>query len=85
MEKSVFNQDYTLFLSLLRRARKAAGLTQKQVAESLKQTQSFVSKCERGERRIDIIELLAFCQAIGIPAEEFVRQLQQILKQRKIE
>jgi transcriptional regulator with XRE-family HTH domain len=85
MEKSVFNQDYTLFLSLLRRVRKAAGLTQKQVAENLKQTQSFVSKCERGERRIDTIELLAYCKAIGIPAEDFVRQLQQILRQGKIE
>lgn len=85
MEKSVFNQDYTLFLALLRSTRKSAGLTQKQVAARLKQTQSFVSKCERGERRIDIIELLAFCQAIGIPAEEFVRQLKQMLKQREIE
>ena len=52
MEKSVFSDDYTLFLELLHNARKRAGLTQEQVAERLGKTQSFISKCERGERRL---------------------------------
>ncbi|EDX76721.1 hypothetical protein MC7420_1724 [Coleofasciculus chthonoplastes PCC 7420] len=55
MEKSICTREYALFLSHLRSARKAAGLTQEQIAQSLQQTQSFVSKCERGERRIDIV------------------------------
>lgn len=80
MDKSIFSQDYTLFLSLLRDARKKAGLTQEQVADRLQQTQSFVSKCERGERRIDIIELLAFCQAIGISFIDFTQQLHDVLQ-----
>ncbi len=80
MEKSVFNQNYTLFLSFLRYVRKSAGLTQKQVAERIQQTQSFVSKCERGERRIDVIELLAFCDAIGISIEDFIHQLKNVLE-----
>lgn len=80
MEKSIFTHNYTLFLALLREARKKAGLTQGQVGERLQQTQSFVSKCERGERRIDIIELHAFCEAIGISLEDFVQLLLETLK-----
>lgn len=76
MDKSIFTQEYALFLSHLRAARKAAGLTQEQVANRIGQTQSFVSKCERGERRIDVVELRAFCRAIGISLADFVRQLE---------
>lgn len=80
MEKSIFTHNYTLFLALLRDARKKAGLTQEQVGERLQQTQSFVSKCERGERRIDVIELHAFCQAMDISLEDFVQQLRETLE-----
>ena len=78
MEKSIYSDEYTTFLSALRQARRAAGLTQEDVAARLGQgaTQSFVSKCERGERRIDVVELRAFCQAIGIPFEEFAHQIE---------
>lgn len=76
MEKSIFNKDYSILLSLLRRSRKSVGLTQGQVAVRLGQTQSFVSKCERGERRIDVIELRAFCQALGIPLTTFMHNLE---------
>lgn len=82
MEKSTFTKEYAIFLRYLRATRKAAGLTQEQVAESLGQTQSFVSKCERGERRIDIVELSAFCQAIGISLSVFVEQLETAMQER---
>ena len=81
MEKSIFTKEYVLFLNNLRVARKTAGLTQEELAERLKQTQSFVSKCERGERRIDIVELRAFCQAIGISFSDFVQQLETAIQQ----
>ena len=84
MEKSIFNRDYTLFLALLRRARKNAGLTQSQLASHLGLTQSIISKCERGERRIDIIELRAFCNGIGIPLEDFISQLEAVLQKREV-
>lgn len=82
MEKSIFTKEYALFLSHLRAARKAAGLTQEQVAERLGQTQSFVSKCERGERRINVVELRAFCQAIGISFADFIQELETAMQQR---
>jgi transcriptional regulator with XRE-family HTH domain len=83
MEKFISSHDYLLFLSLLRGTRRTAELTQEQVAACLGQTQSFVSKCERGERRIDVIELRAFCQAIGISLDDFIQQLEDVLRQGK--
>jgi len=52
-------------LARLREAREAAGLRQAQVAEQLGKPQSYVSKVENGERRIDPIELADFAQAYG--------------------
>jgi transcriptional regulator with XRE-family HTH domain len=59
---------------LLRRVRVEAGLTQTQVAEQLGQTQSYVSKYENGEQRLDLIELEAVCEAVGVPLTTFVRR-----------
>jgi len=72
MQKSLFNKDYRLFLSLLKRAREHAGLTQGQLARRLAKTQTFVSKCERGERRLDIVEVRAWCKALDIRFPAFV-------------
>lgn len=82
MAKTIFTQEYALFLSHLRDSRKRAGLTQEQLALKLNQTQSFISKCERGERRIDVVELRAFCNALEISIEEFIRQLEQIISEQ---
>ena len=56
---------YRQFLERLRSARMDAGLTQEQVAEQLGRPQSFVSKCESGERRVDVIELQLFAEVYG--------------------
>jgi DNA-binding XRE family transcriptional regulator len=80
MEKSVFTQEYAVFLKQLRQARLDAGLTQEQLAERLQQTQSWISKCERGERRIDAVELMQFCRAMGVPLLEFIRRLQETVQ-----
>ncbi len=57
MEKTIYSKEYLTFLKHLRRAREDAGITQVEMADRIKETQSFVSRCERGERRIDVIEL----------------------------
>ncbi len=64
---------YRLFLSRLRQARTEAGLTQVDVAANLRRPQSFVSKCESGERRVDVIELVAFAQLYKKDLNFFVR------------
>ena len=64
-------------MRLLRKLRNEAQLSQEEVARRLGKTQSFIGKCERGERRLDVIELQAFCHALGVPLAEFVRQLEE--------
>ena len=80
MEKSIYSKDYKALLKQLRKARKRAGKTQEALAKRLKQTQSFVSKCERGERRLDVVELRAFCRALGLSFVDFVRNFERSLK-----
>ncbi len=80
MEKSVFTEEYSLFLRHLRAARKAAGLSQEQVGARLEQTQSFVSKCERAERRLDVVETREFCRALGINFIEFMVELERAIE-----
>jgi transcriptional regulator with XRE-family HTH domain len=65
--------------SLLRQIRTEAGLTQTDVAQRLGQPQSFVSKYESGERRLDILELREVCAVIGVTLADFVRRLDQAL------
>lgn len=60
--------------ALLRQVRLDANLTQKQVAEKIDETQSYVSKYENGEQRLDLIELEAVCNAVDTPLTEFVRR-----------
>lgn len=72
MDKTIFSGDYEVFLRRLRDARHRAGMTQDQLAERLGQTQSFVNKCERGERRLDLVEARAFCIAMGVSFAEFI-------------
>lgn len=72
MEKSIHSNEYALFLEMLRATRERVGLSQGDIATKLNATQSFVSKCERGERRLDIVELRAWCLALGIPLYVFV-------------
>lgn len=52
--------------AVLRQIRQEAGLTQSQLAEAISQSQSYVSKYESGEQRLDITELEAICTAVGI-------------------
>jgi transcriptional regulator with XRE-family HTH domain len=67
MSKQVYSQRYQAFLRKLKQAREQKGLTQKQVAELLGKPQSFVSKCESGERRVDFVELLDFVRIYEVP------------------
>ena len=81
MDKTIFSGDYETFLRRLRDARRASGLTQEQLAERLGQTQSFVSKCERGERRLDLVEVRAFCIAMGVSFPAFVTEFDREVRE----
>lgn len=65
--------------SLLQQVRLEAGLRQVDLAARLGQPQSMVSKYESGERRLDLLELRAICEATGISLEKFVRRFEESL------
>ena len=62
--KSIHSPQHLALRELLIAARKAAGLTQEEVADRLKRPQSFVAKYEGGERRIDVIEFIEVARAL---------------------
>ena len=57
MSKSIYSKEYKNVIEKLKKARFEAGLKQEEVAKKLKKPQSYISKIERGERRIDVAEL----------------------------
>jgi transcriptional regulator with XRE-family HTH domain len=58
-------------------ARRDAGLTQVALAKKLGRPQSFVSKLERGERRLDVIEFLEVARALSLDAARIVSELER--------
>jgi transcriptional regulator with XRE-family HTH domain len=77
--KSVHSPGQAAFCELLIKARKAAGLTQHDLARRLKKPQSFVAKYEGGERRLDVVEFLKITRAIGTDPLKILRALIQQL------
>lgn len=73
MSKSVYSAQYKRLLRLLVSTREERALTQVQVARAIGKPQSFVSKAESGERRLDIVELLQILDALRVDPIEFVR------------
>jgi transcriptional regulator with XRE-family HTH domain len=84
MEKSIHTKEYAIVLSLVRRAREAAGLTQVQLAKKLRLTQSMYSKMERGELRLDIVQLGKICFCLGITLPDFVENLEQEWQAKRV-
>ena len=70
--RSVHSARYKEFLGRLRKARLGAGLTQAHVAAALGRPQSFVSKCETGERRLDLVEVEEFARLYKRPLAYFL-------------
>jgi transcriptional regulator with XRE-family HTH domain len=75
VKKALYERSYAAFTELLREERRSAGLTQAALAKKLRRPQSYVSKYERGDRRIDVIEFLEIARAIKFDPNEFLRRL----------
>ena len=74
LQKSIHSSRQRRLSRLLREVRQDAGLTQAEVAARLGRPQSFVSKYESGERRLDLIELQTVCKALDTDLVAFVKQ-----------
>jgi transcriptional regulator with XRE-family HTH domain len=70
--KSVYSKEYQRLLEELVQARKRAGMTQAALAETLEKPQSFVSKVENGERRLDVIEFVQIAKALDVNYKKII-------------
>ena len=73
--KSLRTPQHHELLRQLIQAREGAGLTQHKLAKRLGRHQSFVAKYEGGERRLEVVEFLQICRAIGVKPEQVLRKL----------
>jgi len=73
MGKSIRTKEYQDFAQKLKKARLQAGLTQVQVSKKLKRPQSYISKAEAGEQRLDIVEIKKFANLYKKGINYFVK------------
>jgi ribosome-binding protein aMBF1 (putative translation factor) len=72
MTRLVYSDAYRHFVRALIEARLAAGLTQVKLAKQLHRPQSYISKYEQNERRLDVIEFLEITRALGIAPMDII-------------
>lgn len=71
---------YRVMTNLLREARLRANFSQAEVAKAWGKTQSVQSKIERGERRLDLIQFIEYCEILGISPEDELSRLLAMLR-----
>ncbi len=72
MKKSIYSKQHAYTVEQLKKAREEAGLEQARVAKTLGRTQSYVSKIESGQRRIDLVQLNYFAKIYKKPLDYFI-------------
>jgi transcriptional regulator with XRE-family HTH domain len=77
--KTIYSREYKILLAMLKDARVRKGVTQVQMASKLKVQQSAVGKYERGELRMDLIQLRNWLKALGISLTDFVAEYEDAL------
>ena len=74
MSKTIYSKDHKFLTEQLKKARLEAGLNQEKVAELLGKTQSYISKIEAGQRRIDVIQLKEFAKTYKKSLDYFIKK-----------
>jgi transcriptional regulator with XRE-family HTH domain len=77
VDKSIYSEKQQTLQLLLRQIRIEAGFSQAVLAERLHEPQSFVSKYESGQRRLDLIELQQVCRALGVSLVSFADRFEK--------
>ncbi|WP_415765362.1 helix-turn-helix domain-containing protein [Pseudomonas sp. ZB1P45] len=81
MPKTIYRPEHTVLLSLLKKYRKAADLTQVQCSKALERPQSFMSDVESGTRRLDIVQLRDLCKVLGIGLQDLIAEFEKSLSE----
>ena len=80
MYKTTHSRRYRAFLEALIASRLEQGVTQVELANKLHESQSWVSKCERGVRRLDLVEVGLWCAALNTTLPAFVKRYELALR-----
>lgn len=76
MDKELYLNRWKIFREVLKMERKKRNVSQESLAKMLGIKQSYISKTEIGDRRLDVIELLEYCDAMGITLTDFVFRME---------
>ncbi len=79
MPKTIYKPEHAVLLTLLKKHRKAAGLTQVQCSKALGRPQSFMSDVESGIRRLDIVQLRDLCKVLGVGLQDLIAEFEMSL------
>jgi transcriptional regulator with XRE-family HTH domain len=72
MKKTIYSDEHKHLIGRLKRARKEANLGQQEAAKLLGKTQSYISKIESGQRRVDLVQLKEFSKIYKKPLNYFI-------------
>jgi len=70
--KTIFSPEYVSLISALQASRKASGLSQAELAKKLDKPQSYISKIENKERRLDVIEYVQMCHSLNVDYKDIL-------------
>lgn len=77
----IYDPKYKIFLQCLKDARSRSKMTQQEVAAALGCGQSYISKYEQGQKRLDIIEIRNICGCLGISLQELIVDFEERLEE----
>lgn len=80
--KSIYSEEYDLLISKMTSARHDAGISQSELSAKLGKPQSYVSKYERKERRLDVVEFLIIADHIGLDVNHCIDEIHAALRSR---
>jgi transcriptional regulator with XRE-family HTH domain len=73
MTETIYSREHKYIVKQLKKAREEAGLSQQEVAKSLHKTQSYISKIESGQRKIDVVQLKKFVRLYKKSLDFFIK------------
>ena len=74
MNKTIYSKEHKYIVEQLKKAREKVGLSQEQVAKILHKTQSYISKIEAGQRKINVVQLKKFAEIYKKPLDYFIKR-----------
>ncbi len=73
MKRSIYSKEHEFLVGRLKQARREAGIDQSQAAKLLGKSQSYISKIESGQRRVDIVQLKEFAKIYRKQIDYFIK------------